>query len=630
MGSKLYAYDLEVFSNYFLAQFYDGVDYFQFEINDVYGLIDFISDRDKILIGYNNFNYDDVVLKSILEVDGFLGCNDIYETSGRIIGSRQLPRDLFQLQYQQTPWKYSIDLFQLLNKRGSLKEWQCREQMDVVMESPVDFTAPLRKSAIPKTITYCKSDVRSTWDLFQSHKHLAVLREKLKRTYGLTNRVFVTGEAGIAQQVIMALHQQTSRESVKDIRIRSNSSMDNKAKEWSMESLISDKVVLQYPNGADFLREFRTSKVTAKDEHRVKWKLDNEWEIPIIIENGPNPTEFQLGVGGLHSIDSPGSFYADSKYAIIDLDVTSYYPSIIIEENLFPIQLGPSFVQNFTRIRDTRVEAKRKSQAAFAAGDKVVGLEHDHDNQALKIVINSTFGKFNDRYAPIRSIPNAMRVTINGQLFLLMLVEMLHHQAEAVIVSANTDGVTFKIPRYQLPNLAKVQARWEKATGHGLERTDYECYIRRDVNAYVAMTTDGKLKSKGALTAYPMSGKWDNIVSIIAAQNYLTKGVDPAKTIRRHKNPKDFLYYQMVKNGGRIWAGDVEVGKLARWYSSTDGVQIHRVNPNGTKANIPNGESAVLALDTSDWDIFGLPDDIDRDAYVKRAWHIIQSTGAKK
>jgi DNA polymerase elongation subunit (family B) len=75
-----------------------------------------------------------------------------------------------------------------------------------------------------------------------------------------------------------------------------------------------------------------------------------------------------------------------------------------------------------------RLEAKK-------AGDKGKA-------EALKIIINSFYGNFNYPYFYAYDPKSAYTVTINGQLYLLMLVEQLEFNGYAVI-SANTDGVTY-------------------------------------------------------------------------------------------------------------------------------------------------------------------------------------------
>jgi hypothetical protein len=276
--------------------------------------------------------------------------------------------------------------------------------------------------------------------------------------------------------------------------------------------------------------------------------------------------------------------------------------------------MGQEFIRDFKKIRDQRIAAKR-------AGDM-------HTSDALKIVLNSTFGKLNDAYSPIRSIPSALRVTINGQLEILMLIEMLSG-AGAEILSANTDGVTVRWYRdLAKHHLKGIMSDWSKKTGHELETVEYKTYARRDINNYIAVTTAGKVKYKGVFDPSPKTGKWDGVVARRAAEGYILHGIDPAETVNKEKDFTAFLYYQRANNGGRICHDRHLVGKIARWYVAKTGGQIERENPPNQKirfVKIPSGRNAVLAMDISGWKLLGMPSDLDKKFYVREAQDLINS-----
>lgn len=621
--SRVLVYDIEVFPNFFLAQFWDGAKKWkQFREDDIEGLLEFVNDKNLILGGYNNFSYDDTVLKW-LNANPHASTRDIFKLSTAIIKEGRNNKTLFKIQYGACPWDHSIDVFQFFNKRGSLKEWECKEQLPRVVESPCDFEKDLPRAEIPKIVDYCKNDVEATWHLLKKNWHLAEIRNDLTKIYDLTDRVFVVGEAGIAQSVFMSMHEARTGEWITKTRESAARSSDNKARIWSMVDIVSDKIAYTTPTFKRFFKEFMATEIVG-DEKGVKWKLDDVYKKAVKL----GAKSYKFGVGGLHSVDGPGVFIADEKTAIVDIDVESYYPSLIIEEQLFPAQLGEAFYEDMRKLRDTRLEAKHGEKAAKKSGDKEAETKHKRVNAALKIVINSTFGKLNDAYSPLRSIPDALRVTINGQLMLLMMVERLE-VAGAEVLSVNTDGVTIRWDRKTLEKqLQPMMDAWGKQTGHKLERADFKRYCRRDVNAYLALKADDSVKRKGAFTPYPDTGKWDGIAVKLAAEAWLLRGIDPEKTIAKAK-AVDFLYYQRVKNGGSIYHGETLVGKIARWYVATSGEVMRRENPDKSRDKIPNGANAVLAMDVREWKDFGPPKDLDRAHYVKAAWKLINSTKEK-
>jgi hypothetical protein len=98
---------------------------------------------------------------------------------------------------------------------------------------------------------------------------------------------------------------------------------------------------------------------------------------------------------------------ADETHAITDIDVSSYYPGLVVEERIAPSHLDANiFCGVFADLMATRLEAKAKKQKEIAQG--------------MKIAINSGgYGKLSDRYSPFRDPPKGAAITINGQLILL-------------------------------------------------------------------------------------------------------------------------------------------------------------------------------------------------------------------
>lgn len=245
---------------------------------------------------------------------------------------------------------------------------------------------------------------------------------------------------------------------------------------------------------------------------------------------------------------------------------------------------------------------------------------------ALKIVLNSTFGKMNDAYSPLRSIPNAMRVTINGQLQILMLVEALTLMG-ARVLSANTDGVTLMWHRDRMADLQKAKKAWEVQTGHALEEVEYAHYLRRDVNNYLAQYANGKVKTKGIFELIPLAGgKSDNRIAKIAAAKWLIDGTPVRETVEASLDVKDFIFYARVKNGGDIYHGRKPVGRTFRWLITTDGKDVERCNPDGTFDHLPNGYSAVDARELP----VKLPANLDRSYYIGAAVDILNAITKRK
>lgn len=587
-GKELLVVDVECFRNYFLAVVTDGETYRYYERPEFGKLANGLSNQSLVLGGFNSFTYDDVMLRAIID-NPHITHEALKYLNDRIIEARTVEAedDNFRDTYMtKAPWAYSLDIFQILNKKGSLKEWSCRDHSPEVEETPHDFSLPLPEDKIPDVRKYCRIDCANTVRLIVKHWEKVTLRAKLDEHFSIGPKIYRLPEQGIAQATFLKLHQQETGEYRSDVETRMKSNPDNHRPVWPLTEILSDKLAYDTPPFQAVHAAMINGSAKRTDARGQEWALD----CPALPPDGVvrlADKEFHLGVGGLHSLDGPGRFVTTDTHGIVDLDVTSYYPSIIIEDRLFPQQLGPSYVEHMREIRDMRVAAKK-------AGDKITA-------EALKIVVNSTFGKLNDFYSPLRSVPDALRVTINGQMYLLMLVEMLH-QVGFDILSGNTDGVTCVVPRTEVGErrLATCIDAWQTATGFVLERANYISYTRQHVNSYVAVTDSGKVKVKGAFEIETQKG--DNKAIKRAAIAWLTKRVPLHETIAA-ADVRDMISYSRCKSGGTFYHGDVHVGKLARWVASIDGPPLERVDKHGKRSVVgPSAHRCMLVrnLDTID------------------------------
>jgi hypothetical protein len=620
-GRKVYAYDMEIYPNWYCLTVTDGEQHMCFDPLTMHTFLGFIN-KGTILAGYNSFKYDDVLLGELWD----LASEDrslqeapwLRSLSDMLIADREADREkIFRRVYAKRPWFASIDVFQLLNGKSSLKEQSCRAHVADVREAPYDFMKPLpeTKKAHDAVLHYCKIDSANTATLLKQKWELVLLREKLNKQFSLGEGIYRLPEQGIAQNVFVSLYKaRNPGETTADMRAAAAKNPDNVAKAWPLTAIISQRVTFGSMPGGELLTLLRKSKAVALNDTRTSWDLDLG-----AISRVPKKmnqvrlwgVDYQLGVGGLHSIDGPGRWDADQfdgLYSIVDLDVTSYYPSIMITEKLEPKHWDGRFSADMRTLRDQRVAAKKR-------GDKVVA-------DALKIVINSTFGKLNDAWSPFRSIPDAMRVTVNGQLFLLMLIERLTEFDDVEVLSANTDGVTCRIATSFADRIVKDVTEWfKKVTDMDLEETRYRKYSRRDVNNYVAVTVEGKVKSKGAFCAD--TGKGDGLVIKKAAVAYLLHGTPVADTVKAAA-PTDFIFYQRCRNGGGLYFAGKPIGGLGRWVTAVPmlGEPLRRKNPQGTWATLPNADCVSLCLALSDLD----PAVIDRGWYVEQAQALVDST----
>ena len=157
----------------------------------------------------------------------------------------------------------------------------------------------------------------------------------------------------------------------------------------------------------------------------------------------------------------------------MDIDVASYYPFIMLNENLVPRSMSTYFSQVFRKIVEQRIHAKR-------TGDKVTA-------DRLKIVVNSSYGLTSSPYSALYDPQCTAGVTVTGQVTLLLLIAMLADTGIRT-VSANTDGITVQGEGHMdREKLAATVKLWESWTRYEMEYTEYSAVYQASVNDYIAI-----------------------------------------------------------------------------------------------------------------------------------------------
>lgn len=577
----LLVFDVECFSNYFLAAFRD------FHNGKVITL-EHPMDLRKLewimcnycIVGYNSRVYDIPMLQLALKG---VSTKDLFKASCQII--KEDMRDYeFRKRYKLPDSSYDhIDLIEVAPLAGSLKLYAGRLHTRRMQDLPIDPMAALSSEDKLRIKAYCLNDLVSNEMMIKELEPQLNLRVQMSHQYQVDLRS--KSDAQIAEAVISSEIAKIDGRKCKrpDVTFESHS--------YKVPDFVS----------------YRTAGFQQMLEivRNAKFSFDGQGYIEMPPEIGELKLKlgqcvYQMGVGGLHSTEKTIAHHADDNTLLLDRDVVSYYPSIILNQRLYPKHLGIAFLRVYKSIVDRRIDAKRK-------GDKVIA-------DALKITINGSFGKLGSRYSVLYAPDLMIQVTITGQLCLLMLIEMIEDLGIPV-VSANTDGVLIKCPKARYSELEDRVKWWEALTAFETEETRYKGLWAADVNNYFALKDEGGFKVKGRYAERGSAGNSvlsknpENLICSDAILALIEKGTPIETTIRECKDIRRFITLRRVTGGAR--KSETYLGKVIRWYYSTE--MQGEINRATKGDKIPNSDRArpLMQLPSE------FPTDIDYERYIE-------------
>lgn len=541
--------------------------------------------RESTIVTFNGLAYDHAI------VCGFISGLDnkqLYELSQYMINT-----ELSQWRWndewdsiQEITYTH-IDIMNVAPGIASLKIYGGRIHHPKLQDLPVPWDKPISIGQRNTLIIYCINDNDVTAMLFKYLRDQLLLRQNLGIIYGI--RLMSKSDAQIAEGVIR--------------RLMTDRGVNAKSKQ------LRPLKVYRY-DPPDFIK-FESEELQAMFD-RVKnaeFKLSSKGSIllpqevrNVIVYKGK---KYQFGIGGLHSKESAVSYPPIRNTFYVDFDVTSYYPSIIITNGYYPKPLTPKFVEVYDSIVQKRIKAKQE-------GDTVTA-------DSLKIVVNSSFGKFGNQYSSMYDPKLLLQTTITGQLALLMLIEMMESRGVEVI-SANTDGVMVIIKSGHDGQMADDAVKeWQTASSMSLEDEWYREVYKESVNSYFAVNTDGKIKGKGTYAKASLQKNPAGTICTRAVTDYLVKGIPISTTVKSSTDITEFTYIRTVK-GGAVYRGD-EVGKSVRWYYQKGETGIITYQSNGNKVPNSNGACLVNRLPSK------FPTDIDYDRYIEISNDLLTAVG---
>lgn len=564
MSNQYYIFDLECYPNIFLfgGKFRGSNDVQIFEISDrinqleqLLSWLSYLRNTQSEMVGFNNLSYDYPILHELMVNPYLFTYEKAFQISQQIITSQRRGFNVLHVKHSERMIP-QIDIVKYCHfdneaKRTSLKALQFAMRSESLEDLPYKIR-PLDNQEKDNLRSYNIHDITETEKFFNLTEHAVVMRREYLNEGVLYGDVLNYSDVKIGTEYLIT-------------RLgRNKCYAGGKPRQTFRTQIEFNRIILPKIN-------FRTDVFNDV----LSWFKQQT----IYIESNERPTlkrnlaglQFHFGVGGVHASVENKVFISDEKYQIIDIDVAGMYVAVAIVNGFAPAHLGEGFTFAYKQIKNDRAKYDKKSAR----------------NAVLKLAGNGAYGNSNNPYSPLYDPQYTFSVTVNGQLQLLQMVEMIDLIPDCEVIQANTDGITVRILKENEWLFKAWCTEWEKMTGLVLEEARYNRMWIRDVNNYIAEKTDGELKRKGAYW-YPLSikeydGWWNkdfsNLASIKAVEKAMTHSWPLEVAIRLMTDKFDFMLRYKATGDSRLYIGDVEQLRTVRYYVSISGKPMKKIAP---------------------------------------------------
>lgn len=601
-----YVMDYETLSNCFVAVF-QGVKTNEYEVfvvhdlqNDIEELIIFLEQNitlDEWHVSFNGIGFDsqitEYILRSKEQLKEMSGCEIgqwLYSKAQHIISSQ---REGNFLEFSAKDIRINqIDVFKLnhwdnLAKRSSLKWIQYTMDWKNIVDMPIHHAAEITTfEQIDQIIYYCKNDVSSTKKIMELSKKHIELRKKLTEEYNIN--LFSASEPRISKELF--LHFLSNKTGIKKYELKQ---LRTKRDQIVVNDIILDSIKFKTATFQKLLSKFKEVIINPNEtkggfRYSIKYK----------------GVKTDFGLGGIHGARTSKVYESNEDMIIMTSDVTSYYPNLAIKNGWSPAHLPKKeFCEQYQWFFDERKKINKK----------------DIRNYVYKIILNSTYGLSNDENSFLYDPEFTMRITINGQLGLALLYEMLTEGIPGSIpLMQNTDGLETIIPREYQDKYYAICAEWEQIMNLQLEHDTYQKIILGDVNNYIAVNNpkvvdidtamevsvdnphyifnrskDGiysyqAVKCKGRFEFHDLALHKNKSFLVVpkAIFYYFVHSIDPKEYLAEQKNIFDFCAGKKIKGDWEFIEDYIENGEhkrnklqnTIRYYVSNKGSKITKCN----------------------------------------------------
>jgi hypothetical protein len=572
--SNDFIYDIETYPNVFTlaVEHAEAPLQWMFEISDhrndsreIVAFFQHLRETNARMVGFNSLGFDYPVIHTLIRM-GHSDANTLYQKAMSIINSQDgdekwmhnvNPSDRFVQQIDL----YKIHHFDNRARATGLKVLEFNMRSDNIEDLPFKVGTNLTLEQIPVLKKYNKHDVAQTKLFYYKTLDMIRFREELTHLY---QRDFMNHNDTKIGKDYFAMKLEEAGVALYDFGPSGRTPRQTKRPTIALKDAILPWIEFTNPEFTRVLNWLKEQVIT-----ETKGVFED-------VTARVNGFEFVFGLGGIHGSIESEIVESDADFIIVDLDVSSYYPNLAITNRFFPQHLGETFCDIYKHLYE-----QRKTYPKGSA-----------ENAMLKLALNGVYGDSNSAFSVFYDPLFTMSITLNGQLLLCKLAESLMQIDGLQLIQVNTDGLTVRIPRVNKHSVDVVRALWEEMTKLELEEALYKSMMIRDVNNYIAVYENDKVKRKGA---YEYNIGWHQnaggLVIPKVAEKVLIEGAPIRETVEQWPEIMDFMLRTKVPRSSYLAIEHdgvpSQLQNITRYYIAQGGGRLFKwMPPTKTKPDV--------------------------------------------
>lgn len=535
------------------------------EIDDRRNLVSFMENH-KIMYGYNSNNYDSIIMDIFLYHCKFYSNKTGCDSKGVHITTFLNKQSNACINYKKD-FRYTLDFYKYYRRPYTDRDIQKILYLDKsftglkkvainlrwyrIQELPLPPDTIINSSQVADIVDYNINDILITRALILNQALELDIRKAGSEEFGIDLNNL--SRSSIGKALVTKYYSEWTGIPTKDF-------VDLRTTRYTIKcgELIDPNISFKTDKFNSLFNAIKASKIyITSDKDKSRWGFT-------LLHNG---TKYIVAKGGLHSKDNAMIFdITDHPNLILrDADVTSFYPQIMLNLRVAPAHLLTAYILGIIHyIKDSRVKAKHLIKE-LAKTDRVASEFVKKKAEIYKIAINRIYGALKDPFDYMYDPRCTYQTTINGQLYLICLAEELELNGIHV-VSANTDGIVSLFDKSLEDTYNSICKAWEERFKFELEFTEYERYIRSNVNNYIAIKKGfykeydavkntsnldsvrktlekDYVKRKGLFIDNPeFSMGFQNPITSTVLNDYYIYGDDVMESLTKYANTPDRIY----------------------------------------------------------------------------------------